>query len=83
VLELPGAQIARQDDILPEGSGGAPLLQGVAQTAEGTVLLLDLDHLFTSRQVRSLAAAVDALPDATSLESQETCLAEPELEAEV
>jgi purine-binding chemotaxis protein CheW len=83
VLEVPGAQIACPDDILPEGSDGASLLQGVAHTSEGTVLLLDPDHLFTSRQARSLAAAGDALPDVAGQESQETCLTEPEWEAEV
>jgi purine-binding chemotaxis protein CheW len=90
VLELPGAQIAHPDDILPQGSSGDSLLRGVAHTAQGTVLLLDPDHLFTPRQpalprgeTRSLVTDVSALPDVNSQESRETSLTKPELEAEV
>ncbi|HEY74457.1 MAG: hypothetical protein DRJ03_05875 [Chloroflexi bacterium] len=55
VLDLPAEQIARPADILPEGLGEAPVLQGLAHTKNGAILLLNLDHLFLPDQARALA----------------------------
>jgi chemotaxis signal transduction protein len=63
VLGLPSSQVARPDDILPEELGEAPLLQGVAHTADGPVLLLDPAHLFLPHQQQVLAQAVTIMPE--------------------
>lgn len=62
VLNLPADQIARPADFLPEGLGGAPILQGLAHTPDGMVLLLDPDHLFLPSQVQALVQAMETLP---------------------
>jgi purine-binding chemotaxis protein CheW len=46
VLNVPAEQIVHPAEILPEGLGDSPLLQGLAHTPAGMVLMLDLDHLF-------------------------------------
>lgn len=63
VLNLPGGQITRPAEILPEGMGEAPVLQGLAHTPDGMILLLDLDHLFLPQQVQALAQAMEILPE--------------------
>jgi purine-binding chemotaxis protein CheW len=73
VLDLLEAQIAGVEDILPEGLGDVPILDGVIHTPEGTVILLDVDRLFLPRQAQALARAVDALAvDAAPEAEQET-----------
>lgn len=62
VLKLSGGRVARMTDILPEGLGEAPVLQGLAHTADGTVLLLDPEHLFRASDKQALAQAVETLP---------------------
>jgi purine-binding chemotaxis protein CheW len=57
MLSLSGGQIARPDDFLPQELSEMPLLQGLAHTPDGTVLLLDLEHLFQPQQVQNLARA--------------------------
>lgn len=56
MLDLSTKQITHYDDILPQELGATSLLQGVAHTANGTVLLLDLERLFR-RQQQALAQA--------------------------
>ncbi len=56
MLELSASQITHPADILPEELGETPLLQGIAHTADGAVLLLDLERLF-HRQQQALAMA--------------------------
>jgi purine-binding chemotaxis protein CheW len=68
VLNLPTERVAQLVDILPQGLGEAPILQGLAHVDENTVLLLDLEHLFLPHQARALAQVVAALPDATTAE---------------
>lgn len=89
VLSLPGSQITHPADILPEGLGKAPVLQGLAHTPDGTVLLLDLGHLFLPDQAQTLAQAAGTLPetivpvpstDKGKKTSRETHLDEPDLE---
>ncbi|MGD9099239.1 MAG: chemotaxis protein CheW [Anaerolineae bacterium] len=57
MLSLSSGQITRPDDFLPQELSEMPLLQGLAHTPDGTVLLLDLEHLFQPQQVQSLARA--------------------------
>lgn len=59
VLKLPAGQMVRPTDILPEGLGEAPLLQGLAHTSSGPVLLLNLERLFSfnGTQTRGLDQA--------------------------
>lgn len=63
VLKLPADQMIRPTDILPEGLGEAPLLLGLAHTASGPVLLLNLDCLFSfnEAQMRALDQAIAEL----------------------
>jgi purine-binding chemotaxis protein CheW len=61
VLSLPGERIARSADILPEELGEVPLLQGLAHSPGGMMLLLDLEHLFLPHQAQALDQAVAAL----------------------
>lgn len=84
VLELLEAHIAGVEDILPEGLGEVPILDGVIHTPQGTVILLDVDQLFLPRQVQALAQAVDALTvDALTEAEQESpaSVFTPEVEA--
>jgi purine-binding chemotaxis protein CheW len=85
VLELTGrgAQIARADDILPEGLGEASIVRGVVHAPAGTVIVFDLDHLLLPQQARALAQVVDALPTEPVVEvEQETDPGEPATGAE-
>jgi purine-binding chemotaxis protein CheW len=72
VLELANAQVSQAADILPEGLGDVPLLQGLIHTSEGTVLLLDVEHLFSSEYVQAFTQAIDALaaPDIDTEDDQ-------------
>lgn len=63
VLNLPESQITRPDNILQEGLGELPMLQGLAHTSDGAVLLLDLERLFLPQQQQALTQALAALPD--------------------
>jgi purine-binding chemotaxis protein CheW len=62
VVDLPGRHISHTQDVMPDGLGRIPLLQGVARTAEGTVLVLDPDQLFTSDAALTLSRAASAIP---------------------
>jgi purine-binding chemotaxis protein CheW len=76
VLNLANGQITRSADILPPGLGETPLLQGLAHTPTGVVLLLDPECLFLPNQRQALAMAL-----LEAGEPQEMLL-EPEQEAE-
>jgi purine-binding chemotaxis protein CheW len=80
VLNLPGGQIAHPAEILPEGLGEAPILQGLAHTPDGMVLLLNLEHLFLPHQAQALAQAVETLPEAVVRGAPEQHLDEPDRE---
>ena len=62
VADLPNQQVAHSQDVMPVGFEGAPLLKGVAHTAEGTVLVLDPEHLLTSSTVGTLARIAAVMP---------------------
>jgi purine-binding chemotaxis protein CheW len=64
VLSLADERIARSADVLPQELGEVPLLQGLARTPDGMVLLLDLEHLFLPHQAQALDQAVAALSEA-------------------
>jgi purine-binding chemotaxis protein CheW len=80
VLSLPGGQITRPANILPEGLGGALILQGLAHTPDGMMLLLDLEHLFLPHQAQALAQAVETPPEAVVRGASEQHLDEPDRE---
>jgi purine-binding chemotaxis protein CheW len=61
VLERPSDQIIDPRSILVEGMGEIPLFQGLIQSQDGSILLLNLEQLFKSSQTRSLMEAVDTL----------------------
>jgi len=67
VFNIGADQIARPKDILPDGLGDVPLLQGLMHTSQGTVLLLDLEHLLASNpaQIAQAAAALSAINDSS------------------
>jgi purine-binding chemotaxis protein CheW len=67
VLTLPADHVIRPTDILPDGLNDTPLLRGLVQTQDETILLLDLDHLFMSQQAQSLGQVVETLPELTEL----------------
>jgi purine-binding chemotaxis protein CheW len=54
VISLPAGQIICPSEIMPDGLGSVPFLQGLVQSEAGTVLVLDPDRLFLPDQVRSL-----------------------------
>jgi chemotaxis signal transduction protein len=56
MLSLSASQIVHPNAILPKKMISTSLLQGMAHTPEGTVLLLDLDQLFQPHHKESLAA---------------------------
>lgn len=61
VFSFSDDQIARPVDILPEGLGQAPVLQGLTYNEENMVSLLDLDYLFLPEQMQALTQAMEAL----------------------
>jgi purine-binding chemotaxis protein CheW len=61
VFSFPDDQITRPVDILPEGLGQAPVLQGLTYNEGNMVSLLDLNHLFLPEQMQALTQAMDAL----------------------
>jgi purine-binding chemotaxis protein CheW len=63
VLLVSSDSIVRLKDILPEGFGESPLLQGLMHTPGGAMLLLDLEHLFSPLQVKALHQTLEALPE--------------------
>jgi purine-binding chemotaxis protein CheW len=63
VIDLLPVQISPLEAILPQGLGQVPLLEGLAHTAEGTVLLLDPERLFSSQTMQSFAQTIEALQD--------------------
>lgn len=66
VLNVSASQVARPTDVLPDEMGDAQLLQGLIQTPQGAVLLLDLAHLFASDRAKLVQASV-TLPAANDL----------------
>lgn len=61
VLNISASQIISPTEILPEGLGDAPLLQGLIHTPQGAVLLFDLSRLFSADRAK-LVQALAALP---------------------
>lgn len=63
VINLSAEKITPPSNILPEGATGTPLLQGLAHTPDGIMLLLDPAHLFLPNQVQALIQATDLLAE--------------------
>jgi purine-binding chemotaxis protein CheW len=61
VLHVPESRVARSIDMLPEGLGETPVLQGMVYTPEGPVLMLDCEHLFLPGQAQILAQAAETV----------------------
>lgn len=61
VVEKPINQVVDPNHILLEEMGKAPLLQGLIRAQDGSILLLDLEHMFKMSQTRALSAAIDIL----------------------
>jgi purine-binding chemotaxis protein CheW len=61
VLERPANQIIDPSNILLEEMGEIPLLQGLIQSQDGSILLLNLEQLFKPYHTRGLLEAVDTL----------------------
>jgi chemotaxis signal transduction protein len=59
VVDVDHQQIARVRDILPEGLGELPSVQGLVHTSEGAMMLLDLAHLFAMGPLSSLPEGWD------------------------
>jgi purine-binding chemotaxis protein CheW len=66
VLSLTASQVTRPADVLPDGLGDAPLLQGLVPTKNGMVLFINLDRLFSLDQMGELAEALTALPSVSA-----------------
>jgi hypothetical protein len=61
VMVRPGEQIIDPNSILIQGMGEIPQLQGLIQSQDGSILLLNLEQLFKSFQIHALLDAVDNL----------------------
>ena len=67
VMELTASQIIDPRNILTKEMGEAPLLNGLIQSQEGTILLLNMDQMLKPQHARALLEATDTL--AHSMES--------------
>jgi purine-binding chemotaxis protein CheW len=63
IVSVPRERVAALDDVLPQGLGDVPLLDGLIHMQDVTMLLLDLAHLFSPDQARELARVIETLPD--------------------
>jgi purine-binding chemotaxis protein CheW len=61
VSNIHTSQISKPTDFLPDGLGSIPILQGMTNTPQGIVMLLDTQHLFDPGQGEALRQAVKAL----------------------
>lgn len=61
VLQRNANQIIDPNNILLEDMGEIPLLQGLIHSAGGSILLLNLEHLFKPYQSRALSDAISTL----------------------
>lgn len=82
VLSLPGDQITPPANILPEELGEVPLLRGLAHTPNGTVLVLDLTHLFQLSPKQVLAQAAIVLPEIEEKLAEKAAAADEEAQPE-
>jgi purine-binding chemotaxis protein CheW len=62
VADLPQQQVAHAQDVMPAGFEKVPLLQGIAHTAEGTVIVLDPEQLLASSTVGALSQMAAVMP---------------------
>jgi purine-binding chemotaxis protein CheW len=58
VVNLAADQVVRLADIMPQGVGRSPLLQGVAQLPEGMFPLVDLEQVFLNEKLLTLNTPV-------------------------
>lgn len=62
VADLPHQQVAHAQDVMPAEFEGVPLLQGIAHTAEGTVIVLNPERLLTSGTVGTMSRMAAVMP---------------------
>jgi len=77
VLTLTADQVACPADILPGELGDIPILDGLAQTPQGMVLLFDLEHLLAFNGSCELDRALAALSTAEA-PSNDVALPQPD-----
>jgi len=53
VLQIDAQQVIHLTEIMPEGLGDAPILQGIVHTPSGTLLVLNLQQLFAAGQAQT------------------------------
>jgi purine-binding chemotaxis protein CheW len=63
VLNLEAGQVVRVADILPDGVGDVPILEGLAHVQDDTVLVLDIEHLLLPGQAEALVEMAASLPE--------------------
>jgi len=63
VLSSRSDQVIRIPDILPDGLGESPMLQGLVHAFDETILLLNLDKLFLPHQRLALARAASLIAE--------------------
>ena len=68
VLNLAAEQVVRVVDIMPDGVGETPILEGLAHVHDDTVLVLDVEHLLVPGQAQALVEVVASLPEVTTEE---------------
>lgn len=63
VKEVNVDRVARLGDIMPEKLGDIPILDGIVHAEDGAILLLNIDQLFRSNQIKALTRVMDSLPE--------------------
>lgn len=71
VLERSSDQVVETNKILLEEMGETPLLKGLIQAQNGSILILDPEHLFKPIQKRALSEAIDTLTQSMEQRSVE------------
>jgi len=61
VVSYPRQAILPPEDLLPENLGKIPILDGVIQSPEGFLMLLNLEQLFSLQQKQGITEALDNL----------------------
>jgi purine-binding chemotaxis protein CheW len=65
VLSIAARRVVRVRDILPDGVGEIPILEGLVHVQDGTVLVLEVEHLLLPGQAQALVEMAASLPEVT------------------
>jgi purine-binding chemotaxis protein CheW len=63
VLNLAAERVVRVADIMPNGVGETPILEGLVHVEGDTVLVLDIEHLLVPGQAQALVEVAASLPE--------------------